>query len=195
MSLYYALLPLWYGLEAAATLRALVTLMLPLVHFSFGLNALLLPAMIRWRGSRRFTPAVLTVAAAFAAVSLLYVVILVALRDDLFRWLYGGRYAEAAHLVWLVGAWQALTTLVGVVAFAMRALERPDWAFWAQACACGLTCTIGAAAVVGAGVPGAAFGGIVSSLAALLILLAFLRAAPGGLGPLRRAAEQGEHAP
>lgn len=176
--LYYTILPLWGGLEAAATLRALLNLMLPLIHLTYALNALLLPTLVRQRDSGLLPRTAQRVAMLFGSVALAYVIVVAAAGGPVIAFLYDGRYTDAAPLLWVLGLWHVLMLVGRVVSVAVRALERPDQAFWAQLGACLCWCTAGVWAVAAQGIAGVGIAGIVGALVMLFVLAAQQRAFP-----------------
>jgi hypothetical protein len=71
--------------------------------------------------------------------------------------MYQGRYVEHAQLLWLLGLIPVAAGQQAVLGAALRALERPDKAFWAYLVSALATATIGAGVVLTWGLAGAVY--------------------------------------
>jgi O-antigen/teichoic acid export membrane protein len=158
-NLYFALLPVWAGLEGNAALRALTNLVMPPMHALSALSLLLVPILVR-QGGAKTRPVVGRLLPAFAAGGGLYYTTLVVFRREIMTLLYGGRYSEVVPLVPLIGLFAFLAGPLSLLGAALRAQERPDKVFWSYLAA--------SAAALGSGVPLAARFGVPGALAGLL---------------------------
>lgn len=154
-NIYYLVLPAFHGLEAAAQLKALMNLLMPVLHFNGALGQLLVPGMVRARAMwslGRFTK---TSLAALLGFSVVYWVLLVGLGRNLMGWLYGEKYVHVS--VWLpwLGFLPMLSAVVSVASSLLRALERPEAVAFVYALLAGLAATAGVALVWMHGVKGA----------------------------------------
>jgi len=152
-NLYYIILPAFHGLEAAAQFRALMNLLMPILHFNSGLSQLLVPGMVRARGAMgRFARVSLTVIFGFALV---YWVLLVGVGRRVMGWLYGGRYLEAS--VWLpwLGLLPFVVAIVFVTGSLLRAQERSKAVALGSGLVAGFAATAGSALVWRWGLDGA----------------------------------------
>jgi len=164
---YLLLLPIWGGLAASATFRALTNLTTPIVHIASAFSLYLLPILVQARGRSEFGRYMRFALALFIVGSGFYWLLLGFFHRPLVTWLYGGHYEQYAHLLWLIGLVPLLQGLVSLLGAALRALERPDQIFWAQVLASAVALTVGLGFLVTWGVVGAALGSIVSQMAAV----------------------------
>lgn len=154
-NIYYLVLPAHRGLEASAGLKALMNLILPIQHVNTALAVLLVPVLVGARGKGEFTQVVNYALGLFAAGSLTYWGGLVVFSSSVQGWLYRGRYAWGIEVLWPLGIFLVLTVVVNVLGGALRAVERPDQVFRANALATIVAVTIGAWAAFQWGVAGA----------------------------------------
>jgi O-antigen/teichoic acid export membrane protein len=164
-NLYYVLLPVFAGLEGTAAVRAVATLVLPILHFNAALGTLLLPALAAAVPRRRqFDRIVLGAFALFAGGSLAYWGLLTLYREPVVAWLYGGAYADTASLVPIMALVPLAAAGSAVLGSALRALERPQQVFWAYVVSAAVTGTAGVALMAHWGTRGAAIGLVASAL-------------------------------
>jgi O-antigen/teichoic acid export membrane protein len=175
---YYALLPAWLGLEGAAGLRAVMNFALPVAQAISALTMLLLPMLARDRasGPRKMHRTMLQFLALFSGGSLIYLVLLWLVRDYVFDWFYGGKYAQyAGWPLALAGLLPLGTCVTAVLGNALRALERPDLMFWCSAGSAVSTVLLGIPLSARAGVGGALAGLQISSLVSIALMYVFYR--------------------
>lgn len=153
--IYYLVLPAFHGLEAAAQLKALMNLLMPILHFNSALAQLLVPGMVRARASgslMRFAQASLV---AFEGFALVYWLFLLGLGQHVMEWLYGDKYIHAsAWLLWL-GLLPMLNSGALVGSSMLRALEQPRAVAMVYAVMAGFSATVGVALVWMRGFEGA----------------------------------------
>ncbi len=142
---YYLLLPLWGGLEAGGSFKALMNLVTPMQQTITSLTVLLLPSLVRARERSKFDSSVRLSLIPLVLASVLYWVLLGVFHDQVVSLAYGGQYAEYADLLWILGLLPIALATNEVFAQALRALERPDALFRAYA----LYAVIGGALGVG----------------------------------------------
>ena len=130
-NVFYFFLPIWWGLEGTAALRAMYNLLLPVLHGIGAIGVLLLPALVRVRGTPDFRRSILGFSAVFVAFAATYWLALVTLGDSAANWLYESQYDGFANLLPVLGLLPFATGLVAVLGGALRAIERPDLVFWA----------------------------------------------------------------
>lgn len=157
-NIYYLVLPAFHGLEAAAQLKAVTNLLMPVLHFNSALGSLLVPGMVRARaqgGLGRFARGSLVV---FLAFSLAYWALLAGMGRELMGWLYGGKYIQA--YVWLpsLGLLPVLAAVASVMSSLLRALERPGAVAFVYALLAGFAATVGVGLVWVHGLGGAVQG-------------------------------------
>lgn len=165
LNAYYLILPLWQGLEGSAGLRAVMNFTLPGTHTFMALGAVLLPTLVRERRAngvqsmknhgRRWL-------VIFTLFGIAYLAALWALRNDLFKLFYGGRYGEHAGSLILVGLVPLAAGFVVVLGAELQALERPDLVFWSQVGAALTALTVGLGLATVRGVDGAVTGLLLS---------------------------------
>ena len=183
-NVYYVLLPNWFGLEAAGAFRALMNLAMPVLHSIGALSGILLPVLVRSRnesGTHGMAKTMRSFLAVFLFGSMLYLMVFWGLRSELFRLLYGGKYQEYTFLpVLLVGLLPFGSSLVTVFGSSLRALERPEWIFWAYVGSSVVTLLVGIPLAAVGGASGGLMGILLSYLVAAALMLWFYRKRPRG---------------
>ncbi|CAN5808070.1 hypothetical protein BH23ACT11_BH23ACT11_01170 [soil metagenome] len=164
--IYYLVLPIFGDLEAAAALKALMNLVMPVLHANVALAVLLVPTLVQARGSARFKHLMRFSGALCFSASASYLILLILFHRPLMIWLYGGKYMEYANLVWVVGLIPLVAALTGLMAAALRACERPDRMFLAYLISALVALTAGMGFLVAWGVAGAVAAVLVSSIVA-----------------------------
>jgi O-antigen/teichoic acid export membrane protein len=163
-NVYYALLPMYLGLEGSGGLRALMNFVLPVLQAISALTMLLLPMLVRDRaqgGPKKMNRTMLMFLALFCGGAVVYLTGLWFFRDSVFQIFYGGKYSQfAGWPLFLTGLLPLATCASAVLGHALRALERPDAIFW-----CTAGSTLGA---VLAGIPLSATLGVSGALLGLL---------------------------
>jgi O-antigen/teichoic acid export membrane protein len=182
---YILILPIWGGLEAAASLKAMGNFILPMVQANVALGALLLPTFTKARRqSAMFKSLVRFALVPFVLGPVLYWLFLGVLHRPLVIWLYGGQYIEDAYLLWLFGLFPVIQGATSVFAAALRASERPDQVFWAYLVAAGFSLTLGLAIVFAWGIIGAVVGtlgsSVVTAVAMWYLFATFFKRGKGG---------------
>ncbi len=162
-NLPYVALPAFRGLEAAAQLRALTNLLMPVAHFNGALSQLLVPGMVRARvqgGLGQFAKASLAI---FLVFPLAYWALLAGMGRELMGWLYGGKYIQA--YVWLpwLSLQPVLDAVTSVMSSLLRALERPGAVAFVYALLAGVAATVGVGLVWAHGLGGAVQGFLLAS--------------------------------
>jgi O-antigen/teichoic acid export membrane protein len=160
----YLLLPLWGGLAASAAFRAVMNLVLPVLHGITAVSIFLLPSLVRSRGQDEFGHLMRLILLLLLTSSVAYWIVLGLFHGPLVAWLYGGQYEQYSNLLWLVGLVPLARTLESVFGAAVRALERPDYAFWAQALSAVVVLTVGLGLVIAWDVVGALVGYLISQM-------------------------------
>ena len=173
-NIFYLLLPIWGGLAAGASFRALMNLLMPMLQANAALAVLLLPVFVRTRESSTFGAQVRSALLPFVLASALYWALLGIFHDPIVDLTYGGRYAEYAGLLWLLGLVPIVVAVKEVVSQSLRALERPDWLFFAFMLSALVTMIVGAWLVYEWGLVGAGAGLVVSHGTAAVLVVALL---------------------
>jgi len=182
MNIYFVLLPIFGGLEAGASFKALMNLIMPMLQAIWALAILLLPVLVRARdegdtsgGRTRFGTRVRLALVPFALGPILYWLVLGLFHQQLVDWLYGGQYTEHAALLWLLGLSPIVAAVKQVMGQSLKALQRPDQLFWAFAFSAVLTLTLGTGFVYLWGVVGAGIGFLGSQAVTAVLALFFYR--------------------
>jgi O-antigen/teichoic acid export membrane protein len=172
MNIYYLVLPMWGGLAAGASFKALMNLIMPMLQAVWALSILLLPTLVQARdkGHDKLNSSVRLALLPFVIGPALYWLLLGLFHQPLVSWLYGGRYTEDAVLLWLLGLSPIVASLKQVMGQSLRALERPDWLFLAYTVSAIVALTLGTVLVylwgiVGAGISLVICQGVTAALA------------------------------
>jgi O-antigen/teichoic acid export membrane protein len=160
MNIYYLILPIWGGLAAGATFKALMNLIQPMLQAVWTLSILLLPALVRARdkGYDSFSSHIRFALIPFVIGPAMYWLLLGLFHQPVVSWLYGGQYTEHAGLLWLLGLSPIVASVKQVMGQSLRALERPDWLFAAYTLSAVVALTAGTGAMYLWGVVGAGMG-------------------------------------
>ena len=162
----YLLLPAWTGLEGSAVLRAMMNLIMPLLHAHVALSHLLIPLFATSYNENGYGNLSYWVGMALIALSICaicYWVFLLLFREELFVWIYRGRYATHIDLLLLAGVLPLFTGVISVFGSALRAMERQVQVFWCSMASCLVALTLGLWLTVTNGVTGAMLGLLASS--------------------------------
>ncbi len=142
-SIYYFLLPHFATVADAGALKAIMNLVLPVLHGYTALSMVLLPAL-SGAGSVRVVRTRLSVAMPlFLLPAALYCAIAVFYHRQLFDWLYAGQYTGISWLFPIAAPMAIAAGLAVVYSTALRALQRPDRVFRSYAVASGAALTVG----------------------------------------------------
>lgn len=176
----YLVLPVWGGLTAVASFRALMNLVSPVLQFSWALSNLVLPAFVRARAKGRgaLDSRVRDSLIIFTLGPALCWLVLGALHQPLVSWLYGGRYTENAGLLWLLGLSPILLGVKMVMGYAVKSFERPDWLVPAYALPAVVAVILEAGFVYMWGLTGAAWGLLISQAFTAVVVTVFYRRLP-----------------
>lgn len=166
------LLPIWHGLEAAAILRALNNVLMPIVHINTALGALLLPALVHARqlGRDHMMRLGRNATVFFMAGTVVYWLFLGFFAEPAMAILYDSRYTEHASVLWVLGFLPVAGTFVLTAGALLRAMERPDRVVRAYAVSTALSLTVGVFPIWFLGLTGAVAFMILSSIVAACLL-------------------------
>jgi O-antigen/teichoic acid export membrane protein len=174
-NIYFILLPAFGGLESAGALKAVLNLVMPVLHANGALATLLLPALAsKVQDKSQFSRLVLAGVTVLGAGSLLYWCFLTTFRYPIVEWFYRGTYIQTASLVPIVALLPLSAACSAVFGSALRALERPQQVFWAYAVSTGATLTVGVWGTAVWGLRGATVGILLSSVITAAACGAFL---------------------
>jgi O-antigen/teichoic acid export membrane protein len=163
-NIYFLVLPIWGGLEAAAALRALHNIIMPMVHMNMALSTVMLPAFVRARENAILFKSMMIALGLLVVGPVVYSFFIGTFSMPILNWLYEGQYNDYAPLIWILSLWTILKGIVAVLAAALRALELPSKIFWAYAFATAVALTAGVFASATWGVYGAALGVVLTSI-------------------------------
>ncbi len=178
----FLILPLAAGLAASGVLKALLNLILPIVHVYGALAVLLLPVFSKARSSGTFGQTVRATLLLVLVATGLYWVLLGWLGAPVMDLLYDGQYLEYASLLWWVGALPFMAGIGSILRTTLRALERPDQVFWAYLASSGTALTAGIALIMAFGLRGALISFILQMVVEIGLMWYYFRA----YGPAQR---------
>jgi O-antigen/teichoic acid export membrane protein len=174
--LAYLLLPAWTGLEGSAMLRATMNLVMPILQANFAMSVLLVPFFTRAYHDKRdghLSYLVRMALITFSFSASCYWVFLLLFREEIFVWIYRGRYATHVDLLLLAGILPLLAGVNSVFGSVLRAMERLDQVFWSSIASCIVALTLGLWLTATNGVTGAILGLLTSSFTAALAMGCF----------------------
>ncbi|WP_447971652.1 hypothetical protein [Nitrospira sp. M1] len=131
-NIYYFLLPIWGGVETAAAFRALQNFYLPVTHLAVGLISIILPFLVRHRGSTQFSSVVYRMLATSCICTGLYWFILEQKGEHLLEWLYQGKFTEYAGLMGIIGLTAMCYGITFIFRLVLLAIEKPNLVFKAN---------------------------------------------------------------
>ena len=177
-NLYYILLGRLSGMADVGALRALLILALPVTQTYASLSMLFLPFLSRVRsekGSCAMKGPAIKITVLFVGIAVGYWTILITFSEPIVRWLYAGRYVSQSHWMPFV----AIASVFWCAAYGpmvvLRVLQTPASIFWIYTMCAAISVLIGAPITKFYGLAGAMVGGVLSSLAALLIGVVLVR--------------------
>lgn len=173
-NIFFLVLPLWNGLESVGVLKALMNLLMPILHVNSALAVLLLPVLVRAKQDGRFKQAVGVAMLLLTAEALAYWGLIAAFDQQIIRWAYGGQYLSYGWALSVLGALPLLAGAAAIACAALRALELPQRVFWSYAGTAVVVLTLGLWAVKTQGILGACAGLLVSSAVTAGVAMAFL---------------------
>lgn len=176
----YIILPVWGGLAAGASFRALMNLIRPMLQFSWALSNLLLPALVRARdrGRAAFNSRLRLFLILFTLAPAFYWILLGLFHYPLISWLYGGKYTSNAGLLWLFGLSPVCFGIKMVMGYAVKAFERPDWLLFAYVIPAVVAVILETGLVYLGGLAGGAWGLLLSQAIAAVVVTIFYQRLP-----------------
>ena len=142
-NIFYLILPVFHGLEAAAHFKALMNLLMPILHVNGALGQLLVPGMVRAVAQGKLLPFALANMAVLSTLATLYWLLLIAMGPQFMEWMYGGKYTHDADCLLWLGLLPVLAGAVSVMNSMLRALEKADAVARAYALMAGFSCIFG----------------------------------------------------
>lgn len=168
-NIYYAILPVWVGLEGTAALRAAMNFILPVIHVSTALSLAALPrfaAALANGGMAALHQLVRMTLAVFILGAGLYGLALVIAGEASMKVLYAGKYGLNPSGWVILGLLSVVIALEAAYAVGLRARERPDLVFRCYAISSVVAIVLGGWLLPAKGVDGALLTLLTSSLVA-----------------------------
>lgn len=154
-NIYFLVLPVFLGLEATGALRALLSIIMPIQQGFAALGTILVPLLVTIRGKPEYTRVLYSILGLLCVAALVNWSVLTFFNHDLLSWLYNGNYDSYAEMLVLLSLLPIVTSFVTVFGSSLRALERPDRAFWAYVYSSGFALSFGLVMMAVWGVIGA----------------------------------------
>lgn len=142
-NLFYLIVPLWYGIESNAALKAINNLIVPAQQTFAALSVFLLPIFSKKSSFASLDGAVKKLALVFGILSVSYWIFIGIFKQPLLWVIYEGKYMEQSQLLWILGLVPVATGFTAVYGSALRALEKPNYVFVAYLIATIITVTVG----------------------------------------------------
>ena len=158
------------GLEAAGTLRAVLNLLMPLVHAGTALAAVALPALARIADGRTFERGARIAMLLAGSVGVVYGLLTFAFGAQLLSWLYAGRYDTDMGMIAAFSLMAVAIAVVRALDTVLKARNEVRMVFVGSLIAALTLAVIGAPAIVRWQVTGAAGSMAVSYYAAAVSL-------------------------
>lgn len=177
-NLFILALPVRGGLEASGAFRALVNVIVPMMHASAALGILILPVLVRSgrAGVGAHTRLVRRLSLSFVAGACLYSAVVVLWGAPILDWLYDGRYSTFAPALVSLAFVPVFSSLAAVIGSSLRAVERPSLVFYAYLAPTTVAATVGMGLTLVYGVRGAGYGWLLTYAAgATALIFAFHR--------------------
>jgi O-antigen/teichoic acid export membrane protein len=169
-NIYYAILSGAAGMSAAADIRALINLALPLQRVTVALGLLLLPYTARIYAERGHAGAkslTRMICYLFSAGSIAYWAFVLLFRNELFQLLYDGKYSSVRYLLPWLALSSVLNTVISALIVTLRAMRSPASVFYASGASSIVALGIGIPATWFWGIEGVVFSFIVSNVVTL----------------------------
>jgi O-antigen/teichoic acid export membrane protein len=144
-SIYYFLLPHFASVATTGALKAVMNLVLPVLHGYTALSMVLLPTLSQAGSPVALRSRLRLALPLFILPALVYCSITTLYHREVFEWLYAGQYSGVSWLLPLAAPMVIAAGVGTVYSTALRAVQRPDRVFWAYAFASAATLTAGVA--------------------------------------------------
>ena len=179
MNIYFLVLPAVHGLDEVAALKALMNLVMPILHFNGAIAALFVPVYVRAHHQGKLGKVVWMSGTILTFFALLFLIFLFLWGNNLMVWLYRGKYIHGTYLLRLLAFLPVIIAWVNTGGAMLRSLERPSFVAFGYLLASFLSIAVGAPFSVQAGLRGAVISMLLTYgiLAVALCLLAIRTAA------------------
>ena len=168
------ILPIWAGLEGVAAFKALMNLTMPAIHAYVAFSVLLVPVLVRAKEKGQFKRFMITALTLTSVAMGLYHLLLGVWGKPVMALLYDGQYVQHAWLLWLVGSLPLLSGIIAVLNAVLRAIERPDYVFWAYVGTSVTVVTLGTGLIFFFGLTGAVLCQLAAMLMGVIILVSLV---------------------
>ena len=136
------------SLASAGVLKALMNLVLPVMHVNAALATLLVPSLVRLKVDEQFGATLRATTLVVAGTCAGYWVMLAVFHKQIVRFVYGDLYLPHSGLLLLLGALPLMSAISMIYGAAIRSLERPDRLALAQAMGATTAIVLGYLAVI-----------------------------------------------
>lgn len=167
---YYLILPMVAGLQQSGALRALTNLVMPLLQANVALCILLLPRLVRCRGTPQFVRTARGALMVLVSASVAYYLFIAVFHEPLRRLIYGDKFEEYSLLLLLIGLQPILSAATGVLDVMVAAYERPDYVFYSCLASAIAAITVGAALTWKWGVAGVTLAVLINFFVHLVVI-------------------------
>jgi len=176
-NIYFLILPLWLGLKGTAILKVIMNIGMIAVMSNAAICMLLIPLLSRYFYEDKKKMVVVTkfFTNIFIIGNFLFALILIFFPRLIMYILYGNKYQEFYYLIPLLALISIPSGISALLASALRAMERPDKAFWCYAISAIIAICCGIPMAMGFGIEGAISAIFLSSLTASVLLLVFYK--------------------
>ncbi len=186
-NIYYVLLPAVVGLAATGALKAIMNLIMPVLHTYLALSILLIPLLVRLRDNTvALWQTVRLALVAFTCAALAYWLVLGGFSREIVHWVYKGQYDADASLLWIIGLVPVAGAGVAVMGSVLRALERPQDIFAAYLISTVVALSAGIGLLLVGGIWGSLVGMVLSSLSTCGAMVWFVWFPPETMTAWRR---------
>lgn len=176
--IYFPALKWFAGIDQVANLGVLMNLITPVQQAYGALSVFFLAhaAQVQGRkGIQGLKPLSFWFTGMFAGGAIVYWILILPFRQQVFQLLYQGRYLDITHLLPIAGLGCILWSAVLGQNVILRAMEAPALVFWAQVGACLICIVVGLPFTRFWGLTGALWGLVVSNFGAFIICETLLR--------------------
>ena len=175
LNVYYFLLPARHGFESVGAFKAMMNLAMPALQSFVALSLILLPRLVILRDGPAFGRHIRYWLVLLSSVAVASWLTLGMLRTWIVNILYGGQYADASGLLWIVGLVPVCFAVGTVLESSLRSLERSDEVFRASILSVFVTVVVGGPLTWFWGPTGASIGLVAALVASLSSMAASLR--------------------
>jgi len=175
-NIYFILLPAIISLDASATFKAHLNLIMPALHMSSALCLLLLPKfVVEFQQSQsNFIKRIYKILTIFLAGSFAYGLLLFCFYKPILHWLYQGKYEGSTSLAFAICIYPIVGTFSDILGSMIRGMNKPAFIFRYNVISVIITLTLGVVFVNLYGITGAAWAMVLSSLGMMSGMMIFL---------------------